>query len=59
MQKLMEEIEKYGFECEAGPLTMCQQWIDLKRACADEVVTKGVTKDWHVCHECDGRGIHP
>jgi hypothetical protein len=25
-------IEGYEFQCEAGPLTLCQDWIDLKEA---------------------------
>jgi hypothetical protein len=36
MQKLMEEIEKYGFECEAGPLDNCIQWQKLKELAATQ-----------------------
>jgi hypothetical protein len=27
----IERIEQYGFQCEAGPLEQCQDWIELKR----------------------------
>ena len=30
MKKLMEEIDTYGFECEAGPLFLCVPWMKLK-----------------------------
>lgn len=30
MSDLIEQIESYGFECEAGPLTMCVDWTNLK-----------------------------
>ncbi len=30
--ELVERIERYAFACEAGPLTHCQEWINLKEA---------------------------
>lgn len=30
IERLIEKIETYGFECEGGPLTNCVQWIQLK-----------------------------
>lgn len=27
---LLDRVEGYGFKCEAGPLSMCQEWLDLK-----------------------------
>lgn len=35
MKKLIECIEKYDFECEAGNLRGCQEWIDLKKEVND------------------------
>jgi hypothetical protein len=32
MKNLMEKIETYGFECEAGALENCSEWIALKEA---------------------------
>lgn len=32
MKDLIEKIEKYGFQCEAGPLSTCRDWIALKDA---------------------------
>lgn len=26
---LIHALEAYGFECEAGPLTHCKEWVDL------------------------------
>lgn len=31
MNELMEKIEAYGFECEAGTLANCKEWKQLKR----------------------------
>lgn len=28
---LLDRIEAYGFECEAGPLKNCVEWIELKK----------------------------
>lgn len=30
MQELFDKIEAYGFECQGGPLSLCQEWINLK-----------------------------
>lgn len=29
--KLVAKLEGYAFECEAGPLTNCADWTDLKK----------------------------
>src|ERR1044071_57072 len=29
-EPLLKAIEAYGFECEAGPLKNCTEWIELK-----------------------------
>lgn len=26
-----DRLEQYGFECEAGPLSMCTDWMELRR----------------------------
>lgn len=31
MKELIESIERYGFECEAGRLEDCLEWQELKR----------------------------
>lgn len=31
MKKFMERIEEYKFECEAGSLEMCSEWVDMKK----------------------------
>jgi len=33
MKKLMDLIEQYNFTCEAGPLELCTEWIELKERC--------------------------
>jgi len=38
------KIEDYGFECEAGPLSMCADWLDLKAS----------VDLWVVCRERTG-----
>jgi hypothetical protein len=30
MKELIDAVEKYGFECEAGPLNLCNDWLKLK-----------------------------
>ena len=30
MQRLIDKIEAYGFQCDGGPLTGCQEWQLLK-----------------------------
>ena len=30
LQELISKIESYNFECEAGPLSMCVDWMKLK-----------------------------
>ena len=30
LREALEKVETYGFECEAGMLVNCQQWIDAK-----------------------------
>ena len=30
MEDLLNKIESYGFQCEAGPLTLCQDWMKLR-----------------------------
>jgi hypothetical protein len=31
VQSLFDRVEAYGFECEAGPLRNCAEWIELRR----------------------------
>jgi hypothetical protein len=31
MSVLVNSIAAYGFECEAGPLESCVEWIELRR----------------------------
>jgi hypothetical protein len=38
--KLPEKIERYNFECEAGPLTNCSDWSDLKTSTDLWIVVK-------------------
>ena len=33
-KELLERIEAYGFACEAGALSNCQEWVELKSASA-------------------------
>lgn len=33
MKKLLNKIESYGFECEAGSLINCVDWASLKTIC--------------------------
>lgn len=41
MKELINKIEKYNFECEAGYLRGCQEWIDLKKEIGElEVMEK-------------------
>lgn len=41
--KLIERLEMhYQFECEAGPLKNCMEWVDLKAAL--ETVADGLKK---------------
>ena len=35
IEPLFERVESYGFECEAGPLKNCVEWIELKRRVAE------------------------
>lgn len=37
VRELISRIEAVKFECEAGPLHMCRDWIDLKALIAPEV----------------------
>ncbi len=30
MEALLNKIESYGFECQAGPLHLCQDWMNLR-----------------------------
>ena len=32
-----ERIEEYGFECVAGPLKNCQDWMDLEKTLANQL----------------------
>lgn len=32
LKALLDKLESYGFECEAGPLTMCADWQKLRAA---------------------------
>jgi hypothetical protein len=35
LEKLVSKIEEYGFLCEAGPLTLCSDWISLRKRISD------------------------
>lgn len=34
---LLDRLEAYGFECEAGPLENCVDWQELKRRLIDPI----------------------
>lgn len=36
MKKLIDKIEKYDFECKAGFLEECEEWIELKKEVNNE-----------------------
>lgn len=42
MEKLIECIEKCDFECEAGNLRGCQEWVDLKKE-VNDLLANGMT----------------
>ena len=35
LEKLVSKIEECGFSCEAGPLTLCKDWISLRKRISD------------------------
>lgn len=45
--ELLEELEKYGFECEGGPLERTVQFIELKNRAVDgKLATKQEVEDF-------------
>lgn len=49
---LIDEIEKYNFECEAGPLTKCKEFILLKERADLWIIVK---RGENICHTA-GKG---
>ena len=54
MTDLIAKIERYNFECQAGPLALCEDWIALKaqierlraRLLPFAAVAKGIPGEW-------------
>jgi len=53
---LTAQIELYGYECEAGPLIMCTDWIALKAATDLWVVVKQWAGEENTVMHTDGKG---
>ena len=51
-ESLFDKIERNDFQCVAGPLQMCQQWIELKEKADLWVVVK---RGENICHTA-GKG---
>ena len=54
--KLIENIEGYGFECEAGPLSKCVDWENLKTTVDLWVVVKCWAGAENIVRHTNGQG---
>jgi len=52
-ETLIDRIKRYNFECEAGPLTMCQEFIALERKADLWIIVK---RGENICHTSGGGG---
>jgi len=49
LQQLVEKIESCAFECEAGPLIMCIDWLKLKAKIEESAATQDTKPQVEKC----------
>ena len=61
VNELLDRVDNYGFECEAGPLKNCKEWIELRDTFVSVTHTFHPTEfagDWCECGENFRSNVH-